>query len=144
METILNNEEVQRLQPLPENIQIRERHNGVRGNDPQRSNLLGNGGLHDVWISQPAPSRNTFGCDLPKRRQLLAILRAFETPVAWQAGSETRFASAHGIALAGDGKRRSARSTNVPRDQRQVVNRADGFCPLRAVVDTHRPADEGG
>ena len=73
-----------------------------------------------------------------------AIDRRFKFAITGQAGGETCLACSHGIALPGDGERRSTRAAKVAGNQRKVVDRGHGHRALRRVIHTHGPTDKGG
>src|SRR5271169_5917612 len=113
MKSILHYQEIQGLQALLQDVEIRERNNRIRGNDPEGTNLLADRGLDDVGIGQASGSRNAIRIDLPQARQSFSIFGVFKFPVPWQTRREARFTRTHRVALSSNGKGRSAGATDI-------------------------------
>src|SRR4030095_10377997 len=125
--SVLHDEEIERLERLAERAEVGKRDNWVGGDDPQRPYASVERRLDDVGIRQAARARNALLGHAPELCQLAPIVGVLELAVARQARRKPGLARPHGIALAGDRKRRRTRAPDVAGDQRERVDLIDGL-----------------
>src|SRR6185312_6877172 len=96
---VLHDKKLQILKCLFQHIEIRKRNNGVRRNDPKRTDLLRNRRFDNVRIRQPPGRWNPARVDSPDRREFLAVIRALKLSIAWKTRRKASFTRAHRVAL---------------------------------------------
>ena len=144
MKSALHHHKLRGAQGGGQQIVVGEADDRVGGDKPQRLHAAGDGSFDDVRVGQAALGGQAVGGDAPQPRELFARGSVFVLAVPGHRRGEAAFARAHGVALAGDGKRRTAHAADLAGQHGEVVDRRDRDRTLRGMIDAHRPADKAG
>ena len=113
LEAVLNHEKLDGAERLFEQFVVGEGDRRVGCDEPEGFDLSLYRSLNDVWIGEATSSRYSIDGDVPDAGEGFAVRGVVELAIAREGRGEARLASAHGVALSGDGEGCGTRAANV-------------------------------
>jgi hypothetical protein len=141
VKAVLHNEKLDRAKSVLEELVVGEGDCGIGDDKPESFDFPLDCDFDDIGIGKAAGGGDAVDGNVPDMGKFFPVLLVVELTIAGKRGGKTSLAGTHGVALAGDGKRRGTSAADVTRDQGEVLMAATGDGTLGRVIDAHGPAN---